>query len=296
MAKTNMARDYVSKRFSELYLQKWKGQGKKAQQFVDAIKEVMPEAKCDYKYVSKWLKGNMIPVKYLNAICEVLEVDISEFTPKKHADRYEYASGYADGLESWLEERAVNNFKIDLTFFQGLRNIVPNFDEIFPVFCPIYYREFDSKEEYYKRKVPAAAAETSDGKALFQIKRDGQTYFLTKSDMKFISAIQNKIRKYLIALFEAHKKELEAAEAKVLAMFWEKNLEANLEEGNLDFAENHRFDIVYKLSDEEKQEIDKYGLYTDAEKKKYNLPPDDCYMDKNTVYPDMKKTDEEEEV
>ena len=287
MAKTNTAREYVTKRFSELYRQKWSGQGKTATQFVAAIKEVMPEALCDYKYVSKWLNGYMSPVKYLNAICEVLEVDISEFTPKKHADRYEYSPDYADGLEGWLEEKAVNNFKIDLTFFQGLRNIVPNFDEIFPVFCPIYYRDCDSKEEYYKRKVPAYASETNNGKALFQLQRDGKTFFLTKSDMKFIRAIQNRISRYLIALFNEHKKVLDAAEANALTMFFEKNAEINP-----DFEEKRVFYTTYVLSDEELQKIDKFGLYTDEEKAKYHLPPDDMYIDENTVYPD--RTEEEE--
>ena len=286
MAKTNTARDYVSKRFSELYRQKWRGQGKTATQFVAAIKEVMPEALCDYKYVSKWLNGYMSPVKYLRAICEVLEVDISEFTPKKHADRYEYSPDYADGLEGWLEERAVNNFKIDLTFFQGLRNIIPNFDEIFPNFCPIYYRDCDSQEQYYKRMVPAAASEASKGKALFQLERDGTTFFLTKNDMKFIKEMQIRVKKLMIALFEAHKKELEAAEANALAMFWEKNMEINP-----NFAEDNTFWETYVLSDEELQQIDRYGLYTDAEKKRYHLPPDDHYTDEKTVYPDRETED-----
>lgn len=273
MAKTNMARDYVSKRFSELYLQKWKGQGKKAQQFVDAIKEAMPEAKCDYKYVSKWLKGNMIPVKYLNAICEVLEVDISEFTPKTHEDKYKYSSAYSDKVEAALEKRAAEDFKIDLTFLQGLRNIVPNFDSAFPKYAPLHYYGLNAfapdgrERNVYERRVSVEIAEPSGGKGVLQIERDGELISLTKYDLKFIRELQIRISKLVSLYFEEHKKALEKAETEINIHYWEL-----IKEINPDFEQDNTIWTDCRLSDETLQEIDRYGIYTEKEEKRFNLP------------------------
>lgn len=259
MNKRSISRDYVTVKFNELYMLKWKGQGKTAIEFVRAIQNVMPDAKCDYKYVSKWLNGYMSPVKYLPAICQVLDVDLSEFSPKTHDEKYQYSSDYADGLEGRLEELAEQNFKIDLTFFQGLRNIIPEFDSTFPVFCPLFrYGQFDTRHKPYQRSVPAEATETSSGQGLFQITKDGKTYFLTKYDMKMIARIQKAVRKIVLTWFDKLSDEMKEAETKA----------------NLKYQEENAVDIwsEYILSDEELQSIDRWGIYTVEEEQRFGLP------------------------
>ncbi len=260
-----VSRDYVTIKLNEVYLMKWKGQGKTATEFVRAIKEFMPEAKCDYKYVSKWLSGYMSPVKYLPAICKVLEVDISEFSPKTHADKYKYSSDYADQVEDSLEKIAVKNFKIDLTFFQGLRDIIPDFDNKFPVFNTLRFYEFTDKP--YRRSVSTEAPDTNLGQGIFQITKGGKQIFLTKYDLKFIRALQIRISKIVTALFEAHQKELEQAEAEANARYWEL-----IREYNPDFDNDNVIWTGTYLSDEELQDIDKFGIYTEKEEQKYKLP------------------------
>ncbi len=273
-------KEFITDKLEELYLLKWKSQGKTQKQFAEAIKEANPESGINETYVSKLLHGTYSPKQYLPTICQVLCVDISEFTPKTHDDRYQYAADYADGLEGSLEKMAEENFKIDLTFFQGLRNIIPDFDNVFPFFCPLEnYGESDIKHKPYQRAVPAEAVETSKGQGLFQIMKDGRTIFLTKFDMKYIRAIQIQIRKYTKALFEAHQKTLEKAEADTNVYFWEKNKEINP-----NFDKDNTLWETYVLSDEELQNIDKSGIYTEKEEirckiSKNAFPPDDQIND-----------------
>ncbi len=261
-------KEFVTDKLNELFNKKWRSQGKTQKEFAEAIKEVNPASGINETYVSRLLNGEYAPKRYLPAICQVLDVDISEFTPKTHDDRYQYASDYADGLEGRLEELAEQNFKIDLTFLQGLRNIVPDFDSTFPVYTPLHWHDVhDQNHQPYQRTVPAEATETSKGQGLFQITKDGKTYFLTKYDMKFIRGLQVGIRKYVLAQFEARQKGIEKAEADANVKFWEKNMEFNPK-----FAEDSTLWETYVFSDEELQDIDKYGIYTEQAEKKFGLP------------------------
>ncbi len=268
MKKSSISRDFITVKFNELYMLKWKGQGKTAMDFVRAIEDIMPDAKCDYKYVSKWLNGYMTPVRYLPAICQVLGVDLSEFSPKTHDEKYQYSSDYADGLEKAIEELAEKNFGIDLTFFQGLRNIIPDFDNTFPVYCPLYFYDVcDKNHKPYERSVPAETFETNSGQGLFQISKDGRQYFLTKYDLKFIRRLQNGIRESILKTFETYRIALNEAEAKANDEFWKKNMEINP-----DFAEDNTLWETYVLSEEELQKIDRFGIYTENEEKRFKLP------------------------
>ena len=160
-------KEFVTDKLNELYLTKWKAQGKTQREFAEAIRNVDPSSGINETYVSKLLNGVYSPKSYLPAICEVLDVDISEFTPKTHDDRYQYATAFADGLEGTLEGFAKEHFGIDLTFFQGLRNIIPEFDSIFPVYAPLCFYDVNSydtngrERNVFERRVPAEAMETS---------------------------------------------------------------------------------------------------------------------------------------
>lgn len=271
MNKNGISRDFVIKQFNRYYQAKWLDEGKTAEQFVRAIQAVMPEGteKCNYKIVSKWKKGVIAPVKYLPAICKVLDVDIEEFNPTTHNDRYQYASDFADGLEGKMEEIAMKNFKIDLTFLQGLRNIIPDFDEKFPCFTPLFhYGVEDSKHKVYERCVAGEASETSKGKGILQIEKGGKTFFLRKEDLKIIRIIQDKLKERALKLFDVIRAEMIKAEAEVNLLHEEKSTELNP-----DYPENETIWIDYEFTDEELQEHDKLGIYSEKERKRYKLPP-----------------------
>lgn len=267
-------RDYIMMRLPVLYSQKWEAQGKTQEQFAEAIKQIRPDSGINKTYVSKLINGKYVPRPYLlQAICEVLEVNMSEFTPKTHKDKYKYSSAYSDKVEEALEKRAAEDFKIDLTFLQGLRNIVPNFDSAFPKYAPLHYYGLNAfapdgrERNVYERRVSVEIAEPSGGKGVLQIERDGELISLTKYDLKFIRELQNRISKLVSAYFEDHKKALEKAETEANVRFWEL-----IKEINQEFEQDNTIWTDSRLSDETLQEIDKYGIYTEKEEKRFNLP------------------------
>lgn len=254
MSKSLYPREFVTRQFNNFYQAKWIAEGKTAIDFAEAIKQVMPEANCDQRYVSKWKTGKMSPVKYLPAICRVLGVDLSEFTPSGHDERYQYAPDYADEIETFLENIAENNFKIDLTFFQGLRNITPGFDDLFPQFSPLCcFGLFDRTHKAIERIPEAIASETSNGKGVLQIQQDGKTYFLTQYDLKIIRWLQIRIQKYTLHCMDYLKAEFDKAEAEANMQYEEGKMHATPE-------------------DEDLQLVDPFGMYTEKEWSKYHLP------------------------
>ena len=165
-----------------------------------------------------------------------------------------------------MEEIAEKNVCIDLTFFQGLRNIIPDFDSIYPCYFPLYYREADSNGEYYKRFVPADSSETSNGKGLFQLERDGQLYFLTKYDLKIIKTLQDAVIKSVCDWFVKVDRKMKRAESAAIRKFIDKYGDSFVRDG---------------LSSAELQELDPLGMYTDDERKKYNIPEGPIYSEGN---------------
>ena len=177
-------REYIIQRFRVLYQSKWAIKGKSQQQFADEIKKILPDSGINKTYVSRLANGVYAPRPHLlQAICTVLGVNASEFDPQSWNDKYRYSVDYAKNVEGDLERRAIEDFKIDLTFFQGLRNIMPDFEEKYPKYSPLhYYGIEDSNHKVYERSVPAKTQKIPDGESLFQITRDGKTIFLTPFD------------------------------------------------------------------------------------------------------------------
>ena len=258
--KRQFNKDYVCKVFRELYFSKWESKpyGNKQQDFADAIVKIQPDAKCDNKNVSKWLNGTP-PLKYLPAICKIFDVGIDEFIPRGHDDRYHYSSEFADGLEKELERRATLDFGIDLTFLQGLKNIIPGFDSRFPLVAPLVFREGDSEGQYYKRAVPEWAAKTTINQGLLQLTRDGKCYFMTIWDLKIIKVIQDQTAEFIKNRLDQISADLVKREKDAIAQY---------------IKQNDDIWVLEPLSDEQKQKIDPYGFYTESERKKYHLPDD----------------------
>ena len=267
MKNKNDAKEFIRQKFRELYQVRWKGQGKTAFDFAQAIDEIMPDSRCDEKYVSDWLNGRQTPVKYLPAICKVLDVDISEFSLYKFEDRYKYSREYADGLNEALQKIAIEKFGISLAFLHGLREIIPDFDEKYPKFTPIQYYGGYSNLKPYERRISAVSSYTSKESAI-QIDTPEGKVFLTIHDFKVLRHLQKQVKGYIERCFELYKKEFQAAEDKLNIMYEDLWLKANP-----DYTSEDWFPVgVPKFSDKTIQEIDKFGIYTESERKKYGLP------------------------
>lgn len=248
------SKEFVTNRLIELYDDKWRSKGKTQKEFTEALKEADPHSGINETYVSKLLNGVYAPKRHLPAICQVLKVELSDFTPKGHDERYQYAPDRADEIESFLESIAESNFKIDLTFFQGLRNIIPGFDDLFPLFSPLcFFSPYDSTHKTFERIPEAIASETSNGKGVLQIQKDGKIYFLSQYDLKIIRWLQVNMKKYALQCIEYLKTEYDNAEAKANKEYTEAKMHATPE-------------------DEELQAVDPFGMYTEKEWSKYHLP------------------------
>lgn len=251
-------KEIVCRNFKNLYLSEWKAHNKTQQEFAEAVNDLMPEGQknCDNKLVSKWFRGISEPVMYLKAISQVLNVKMDAFLPQNHDARYQYSSDFTDKLEKKLEDIAVENFGLDLSFVQGIRNLVPDFDKRFPLCAPLQFREFDSQGMYFKRPDHAGAAPTTKNYKLLQISRNGKNILLSVFDLKILMEVQKKAIEYICSIFDETVKDLQLKEKQAISKYIEAN--TNIWE-------------TYHFSMEELQEIDPYGLYSDEELNKYHL-------------------------
>ena len=270
----------VVDRLNHWYYQNWKGT---QDQFADKVRSLMPDGQAadslDGKTVSQWLNGHTPFLKYLQAICKALEVDISEFVISKRADLYRYSKEFTNTIEEDLANIAVNNFDIDLALFKAVRNMIPDFDEKFPVFTPLVFCEYANKP--YERRVSAATLAPDENGGLFRVTRsvqankdtdqvesstEKQTIFLTKYDFKLIKDLQNNLRECMIPViyywFDKVSSELADAEASI-------NLDhAKRNPPGMDFFT----DIPDANMDDYLQRFDSWGMYNSKELRKYRLP------------------------
>ncbi|MBR3244188.1 MAG: hypothetical protein IKF90_16080 [Parasporobacterium sp.] len=266
--KDKARREYVVAKFNELYMKRWKSQGRTAQEFANCVNEMLPmgvDGRCEPKYVSGWLHGKKSPEKYLGAISRVLNVDISEFFPSGSEEEYRYSAEYQNDVAIWQDKVAENSFGLNLSLMKGLRTLI-DFDTDFPVYMPLQPSTADPEDGYpfglkYERMEALEAAEATRGDGLFQLHRDGKTINLSPPDMKFLKVVQKAIIKYVTMLFEHHREELSLAAASAT-----NKSKSIFEPGKvIDFGND-------PLTAESLQMIDRYGFYTPEERKRYKIP------------------------
>ena len=273
-------KQYIHGRFVNLYMDAWKSKGKTQKMFVDAVKALDPGNGITVSYVSKLLNGKYTPsARNLQIFCKVLGVDSEpEFTPSTSAEKYRYSAEYQDRVTEYFEQVA-DSFGLNLSFLNGLRQIV-DFDKEFPMFTELIVAAADPMQFFpsgltYKRAEKGECSEASSGKRLFQITIGDKVYNMEPADIKFLKAVQNCIVRKVNELFAKHRQELIDAA----------NLAAERCEG-YSFAQ-----MITSgkdpLSPEELQKIDKWGIYTVDEYKRFNfpLPPDDLQLTSAHIEP-----------
>lgn len=276
----NMHRDFTIKQFQKLYQECWVNKGRRAQQLVDRIKEIDPTAKLDYKVISKWATGEYPPgLRYLTIIIEIFKEDIPtldlsyfSYDLNTHADKYRYSKDYVNDVEEHIKTTATNNFKIDLSLLQGIRNIVPDFDDKFPVYTPLYFNDGDAEGKPYRRKESAETLAPDAKHGLFRITRDGKTVFLTVYDLKLIRNLQLHLRQTVYRWFDKVAAELVSAETEINLDYIERNPP----------GEDFFTDIPDATLDDYLQRFDRWGIYSEEEHRKYKLPYHP-WVDKSTI-------------
>lgn len=281
--------DY-KQRLKYWYLQKWKGtQDQFAAAVWDEWCNMHPEIPKDAKpaiernAANRWMseKDPLLGLKYISAICKVLDIDVSEFLITTRAEKYKYSTEYADERDRKHAEMAQNNYKIDLTFFQGLRNIVPDFDAHFPFYAPLALDEYNPASAPYdrdalKKLITREASETTHGVGLFQLHQNGTNRDMNKYDMKLVKLLQMQMKRCYYAWCEAVSKKLDSDMAAVNNEFVKNNPVIRYHDPNepLEMIEDDdkgHSGLWDEMTAEELQHLDPFGIYTDEEAQKYHL-------------------------
>ena len=257
-------KEFINMSFRYVYDRKWKSQGKSQKEFARAVRAIDPECGINNTYVSKLYSGKYTPsARYLSLFCKVLNVEMEEFYPETMEGKYRYSPDYQDEVEEYKEIIAQDCFGLNLSFLYGLKQMI-NFDEEFPIFAPLQCNVADPVDGFpfglkYDRVRLVEAAESKH--SLFQISIEGKTINLSPADMKFLKALQNYVIRKVRELFKFHKQELidsvnEATDSCKEYMRPGKTIELGKS----------------PLSAEALQDVDKWGLYSNEEYKKYKLP------------------------
>lgn len=268
-------KDYISKVFRELYIRKWESKPQKnsLQDFVNKIHEIDPESGIDKAYISR-LKNGKYPsapkTETLRALCAALGVELEEFYPSTYEDKYQYSSDYQDKVEEWKKETAEKCFGLNLSLLYGLKHLI-DFDSEFPAYAPLQCVAAEPENGFpfslkYEREEFAKAAEGNRGKSLFQISSAGKIISLGPADMKYLQMIQKYIVRIVREQFAHHRQELidsmnEATEQ--CKNYFQPGKKISLGED--------------PLPPETLQKIDRWGIYTLAEKERLKItdPPEE---------------------
>lgn len=202
-------RDEFAKKFREKYTQ-WKkserGYKRNQQMFADLVG-------CNKNSISDYMNGKTVPEKRrLRKIAEVLDCDVSELLPFGHDEQYKYSQDFINQYGDELSQYAQ---KVGLSLFlvRGLREIVPDYDESFPVFRPIMINPnpfSDLEEKIIRRTIETASdsARMNVSNELFQIQRNEKRISMSYCDVNFLKALQDEIVSVVEHAFAMREKEM----------------------------------------------------------------------------------------
>ena len=205
-------RDFFQFMFTKLYQERWESAGKSGREFAKEIQN-RTEYSPTRQTVSDWKRGKKLPSKEaLEAICNVLGVDESVFQPFSHPYAMRrYTSAFSDSVDKAMAKKAKDEYGIDLTFYEGLKNIIPDFGSHFPLNAPLLFYATDPP---YARESHKGREKVKE-KRLFQIERDRETIDLTDWDLKIIRLLQNKVSEIVVDWMDKTAAEMIADEKAV---------------------------------------------------------------------------------
>lgn len=217
-----------SKRFSEKY-EKWKrsGDGERKNDIIFADEVFNYERDhgtgskklgkgCNAKSIYDYRKGNSMPgnKSRMIALAAVLGCDVSELLPSTIADKHRFLPGYINQVGSELEKYA-QSIGLSLHFVAALKEIVPDYSNVFPLFLPVHESSdaFDLSNAYTRYKESDACNDfeisKKSGNDIFQFEYDGKTITISKSDLDYLKTLQDEIVSFVLYQFSRREKEME---------------------------------------------------------------------------------------
>lgn len=160
--------------------------------------------------ISDWKKGYSYPSpKTMAKICEVLNVSESDFQPKAHGDRYLHDREFITEIGKANVTFAKDN-GLDIDFVRSISGLV-DFDKLFPKYSPIVPDKSNSPDfpSYTRQNNADSSAIIDEDLQFMQLKRDGKTYTLHKSDLAYLKEVQDQVAEYVEFLFWKRAREME---------------------------------------------------------------------------------------
>lgn len=202
--------EFFTKKFREIYDEKWKKNGRSQAEFARAVNEFQEdEGRCTYQLVSKWYNGTF-PEKYFSSIAKVLGVEEDEFFPQTHDEKYRSSSvfmtGVGEGMREYSEKIGLNE-----SFLHILRSM-GDFETDFPFYCPIVEKTDKTtfRSEFVRLNETNAsdsAPMLGDDLPVFQFERDGKLITMSVEDLEFLKDVQDKVEEYVSFLYYQRRKE-----------------------------------------------------------------------------------------
>lgn len=217
-AKAAFDRKYLpvfSKRFKAKYNQ-WKKANKyqvrNQTEFANRVMEIEGSS-CGKNSISDYLNGRTVPtVDRLKTLAQVLGCEVSELMPFGHDDLYKYSPEYMNEFGDQLT-RYAQKIGLDLFFLRGLKEIVPDYGEYFPLFSPIVLNT-DSRsfgKTPFLRVPPGNSGDSANmdvHNEIFQFQRRGETITLSPFDVLFLKDLQDEIVSFVQFRFYQRRLEL----------------------------------------------------------------------------------------
>ena len=184
MALASMDKDTFRKRFDYLYLNRWKAEHKGQNGSMSALGKAIGEYLQDKKAVSgqiikDWRDGKHLPkqIKHFYAICKVLRVDPSYFSP-------DYAYLFPDYSEEQVKKIRAKCTELEID------------DHILAFTLANYYLPHEYEEDLFDNiHAERSLAPSKDSLSGYTLKMGRRSYFLDEKDLEVVRELQDKIKK-----------------------------------------------------------------------------------------------------
>ena len=211
MKTSDIGKTVWKERFTNAYKKKWKSLGKSQKEFAEEINKVRTREEngtigtVSGQQVSKWLHGSVPEFYNLDAICEVLGLEIEYFSPTRE-ENYRDSTQYITELGKAHTEFS-KEIGLDLDFLKGLHNVV-DFDSLFPMYSPIIADHSDILTKYKRQLNFANSAPIDDDLDFLQIHRYGKTLTLHRCDLAYLREVQDQVVEFVGYLFYKRREEM----------------------------------------------------------------------------------------
>ena len=198
MALASMDKETFGKRFDYLYLNRWKAENKGQRGSMSALGKEIGKYLQDKEVVSgqiikDWREGKHLPkqIKHFMAICKVLRVDPSYFSP-------DYAYLFPEYSEEQVKQIKAKCTELEID------------DHILAFTLANYYLPHEYEEDLFDNiHAERSLAPSNDSFSSFTMKMGRRSYFLDEKDLEVVRELQDRIKEQTRDFLRGKEEEFE---------------------------------------------------------------------------------------